>query len=136
MNVQLKPRKIKKKKYNLIFFDTESIVKQEITQDNINRVLAGDKVIKPHILYLLVAEWWGKSPLPSIYTGKDITEKFWTDVDKHTTKTKPSHVFAHNARYDVLVSKCIPELVSRGWKVTMFSEQNQFSFSLKRMNDR
>ncbi len=59
------------------------------------------------------------------YYGATLNQ-FWADVSEFVRTRKRCYVFAHNARYDVLVSGAVPLLRAEGWSIVGFSESNPF----------
>jgi hypothetical protein len=130
----------------MIFFDTESRVQIDITDEDIQKTLAGEKLEKDHELYLICAsftrrsksggyndEWKDYYPEPD--QEIDFREQFWIDVDSFVGKKKRCFMFAHNAGYDVIASGCIPALLKRGYRVQAFSDSNPFFLKLARYTD-
>lgn len=89
----------------MVFFDSESMVK-----DNI------------HYPYLICAEFHKNGKHVEKEYTKNLKE-FWFDVISFTPKKGRTFVFAHNAGYDVLVTKAIPTIVGAGFTVTKSYEQ-------------
>lgn len=127
----------------MLFFDSESWVKTEITEQMINEALA-KKVEIEHKLYLICGclvkrtkkgfkESWNDyyiSGMTEETWTKEVSENlmhnFWTDIDRLIPSKKKISVFAHNAKYDVLVTGAVPELIKLGYKVVAFSDSNPF----------
>lgn len=103
---------------SLIFFDTESTVDE----------------YGIHHPYLLCAEFWKKKEnicLKITYKNKEM-ENFWIDVNFFCEERSNVWVYAHNAGYDSLISKAIPELCKLGYKVDNYYEQGlMFILTLK-----
>lgn len=117
----------------LIYFDSESYVNTEISQEDIKNVQAGNQVTKEHSLYLICANFVSnkkkeKKDVWNDYTGdiKDIQSNFWNDVCKFTHNKQKVFVIAHNAKYDVLVTGCIPEMINNGFFIESYSDSNPF----------
>jgi uncharacterized protein YeeX (DUF496 family) len=134
-----KPHILKENRRNdipekIVFFDSESYVNTEISEEDIQKAEGGDKVVKKHRLYLIVGCFKGgrKREDWRTYTGdqEEIQWNFWKDVDSFSTKNKKTWVFAHNAKYDVLATGAISTLVDLGWTVTGFSDDNPFFIRL------
>lgn len=131
---------------DIIFFDTESRVDINITNDDIQRTMSGDKVEKDHELYLICAcyckrqksgeysEQW-RDYFPQADGDTSFMDHFWNDVDAYVKKKKRCFLIAHNASYDVIASGCIPSLVARGYTVEAFSDSNPFFLKLAKYTD-
>jgi len=117
----------------IIYYDTESYVETEISPEEIDRALNGEKVTKPHKLYLIVACFKRKREQWKVYTEENgLNHSFWGDVVNFGGKRKKTvWVIAHNARYDTIVSDGVRELVKRGYKVYAFSDDNPFFIKLE-----
>lgn len=116
----------------IIYFDSESWVNIEITPDEIKRCIT-EKVEKPHDLYLAVANFTDVSYKKKRNEWKDYTGTperiqgaLWYDVVNFIDAKQKCFVIAHNARYDVLVTACIPEMVKLGFIIQSYSESNPF----------
>lgn len=117
----------------LIYFDSESYVDTEISQEDVKNVQAGNQVTKEHSLYLLCANFVCTKKKEKKddwidYKGsvKEIQEGFWNDACKFTHNKQKVFVIAHNAKYDVLVTGCIPEMISNGFFIESYSDSNPF----------
>lgn len=125
----------------MVFFDSEAYTEIEITESEIARARAGEKVEKPHDPYLVAANFYNrrKDRRPSqSYRTYDNTEKgdflrrFWSEVDDWAIAGSRTYIFAHNAKYDVLVTAAGYWLVDMGYKVTSLSFANPFIMELER----
>lgn len=110
----------------MVFFDSESFVDTDI-----NNKVEGQEVI--HDCYLVVARFTTKRKEyitdERIYRrDKDeyFKNTFYDDLDRYSKAKCKTWVFAHNMRYDILVTGGIKYLVKLGYKVTAFSESNPF----------
>lgn len=134
----LRPNHKNEKPDRIIFFDSESRVQMKVTDDEIRRLLCGEKVEKPHDPYLVCATFVRRANNGKMkeetrdYHGKDFLRRFWRDVDAFCPWRKRLYMVAHNAKYDVLVTRCIPYLVEMGYKVLMFSDSNPFILRLQK----
>lgn len=127
-----------------VFFDAEARTNIEITPEEIDRALAGEKVWKPHFPYLVCAEYrdyergsvderdyFESSSSRAVGdsardTGVDFIEKLWRDVEAFCPMGKKLHLFAHNAKYDTQVLAGVFYLVNLGYRVVSFSDDNPF----------
>lgn len=133
----------------VIFFDSESEVPIEITDQEIQRAIrrqvhkeeTGD-VRKDHKPYLVCSTFWNindkgkpieksRDYLPARHQLEtderfSFLSSFWKQVDRFASERKTTYMFAHNGKYDVMVTRCVPELVSLGYVVTSFSDSNPF----------
>lgn len=116
-----------------VFFDAEARTEIEITPEEIDRALAGEKVWKPHVPYLVCAEFHDytrERVKESTYIGDDgddsFLEQLWTDVEAFCPMGKKLYLFAHNAKYDTQVLAGVYHLVSLGYRVVGFSDDNPF----------
>ncbi|TKI52937.1 hypothetical protein E8L90_29725 [Brevibacillus antibioticus] len=121
----------------IVFFDSESHVAIDITEEEIQKVLDGERVFKKHELYLICANFYisrnGKEKHEyHDYHGKAFVERFWQDVDDFTRWRGRTFMFAHNAKYDTLVTSCVPMLVQLGYEVLGFSDSNPFILRLRK----
>jgi hypothetical protein len=131
----------------MVFFDSESDTTVKITEDEIRRALqnqtskqAGEPVRKHHDLYLIQADFYVpakpiRNPKRDYYGSASRLTQFWTDVDEFTTWKQTTYIFAHNAKYDVLVTGCIPHLVELGYRVVGFSDANPFILTLHKLGE-
>jgi hypothetical protein len=130
---------------HLVYFDSESATETgypdaevaQFMEDIKNETPRQDrwgKVIKPthaevnhvHQHYLTVACFVDRgSESWRHYDGEQLND-FWSDVSSFVTAKRKVVVIAHNARYDVLVTGAVPQLVALGWTVTAFSEHTPF----------
>lgn len=125
----------------MVFFDSESHVHIDITDEEVSRARAGQDVSKPHKLYLIVGSFVAqggtkKKQIDEMrdYTGKNLAKRFWSDVDSFSQWKTRTYVYAHNAKYDTLVTSCIPFMVSLGYEVEGFSDSNPFILRLVKKN--
>jgi len=120
----------------VVYFDSESYVETEISDEEIQRALNGEKVTKPHQLYLIVACFKRKKEQWKVYTEVNgLQQSFWEDVANFGSKRiKTVWVIAHNAKYDVIVTDGIRELIKHGYKVYAFSDDNPFFVKLEHEN--
>ena len=127
----------------MVFFDSESWVDLALTPDTIAAAMVAP-VESEHKLYLISAcyvsrarvgysEKWvdyaDQTQTPATWTrahAEKISKDFWVDVDKFTPKKRKTVVFAHNARYDVLVTSAVPAMCALGYTVSGFSDSNPF----------
>lgn len=122
-----------------VYFDAEARTDIEITQAEIDRALAGEKVWKPHFPYLTCAEftdyargkvfereYWDRADDPARSGDDHFLAQFWTDVEAYCQMGKKLHLFAHNAKYDVQVLAGVYHLVNLGYRVVSFSDDNPF----------
>lgn len=129
----------------MIFFDSESEVSTEITQEEISRAIENKtgkgiskQVRKEHKPYYIAATYYrdrqnerGRisekdEDYYPLKDGETFLEKFWQDVDNFAQKGQKTFIFAHNAKYDVQVTGCVPFLVALGYTVKSFSDANPF----------
>lgn len=123
----------------IVFFDSESYVKHKITQEDIDKIMNGEKVTKEHTPYLICATYCRKNKKLTSYneisddfTGENTCENFWQSVDSFTKTKTRTYVIAHNAKYDVQVTGGIEHLVNRGYRVTSFSDSNPYFVTLSK----
>ncbi|CAM2915553.1 DNA polymerase [Erysipelothrix tonsillarum] len=124
----------------VIMFDTESYTKIEIDDDEVQRVVDGETIRRAHTPYLFIANYiemrssgYMRERYKEYYRADpddDFIRRFWEDVDKYALMNRKTWVFAHNAKYDVLVSECIYWLVELGYEVTGFAPDNPFILKL------
>jgi hypothetical protein len=134
----------------MVFYDSESHVSTEITDEEIHRALAyqahepgSSPVTKDHNLYLLCArfhtdrsrekvrgdrEWkrGQKSNVRDYYGEHDFARQFWLDVDTFARWNEKTYVFAHNAKYDTQVTRAVRYLIELGYRATGFCDTNPF----------
>jgi hypothetical protein len=110
----------------MVFFDSESFVDTDI-----NNKEEGQEVV--HDCYLVIARFTTKRKEyktdERIYRrDKDehFKNTFYDDLDRYTKSKNKTWCFAHNMRYDILVTGGIKYLIKLGYKVTAFSESNPF----------
>lgn len=125
----------------MVFFDSEAYTEIEITQSEIERARAGEKVGKPHEPYLVAANFYNRrkdrKPTQSYRTYDnteegDFLKRFWTEVDEWAIAGSRTYIFAHNAKYDILVTAAVYWFVEMGYIVTSFSSANPFILVLER----
>lgn len=118
-----------------IFFDSESLVNVEITKEELEIVMKGEKVEKKHDPYLICASFVRRSKDHTFsgykkdysnLSATDFKKDFWKDVDTFTKDKKKTWIFAHNAKYDTLVTGGVKNLVELGYRVEAFSDDNPF----------
>lgn len=120
----------------LVFFDTESSVDMKITDDEVRRVTQhGELVVKNHELYLICASFIERrrknTTRRRTYMNGDMSHHFWADVVSFSKTNEKTWVFAHNAKYDTLVTNCVSILSSFGFRLEMFSDTNPFIFRFR-----
>jgi hypothetical protein len=103
----------------MIFFDSESRTDIDISDEQMQKALNGEKVEKDHELYLISA-CYSRLDKTGEYKdnwkdyhenqGDNFKDAFWNDVDHFVGKRKRCFMFAHNAGYDVIATGCIPAL--------------------------
>lgn len=126
----------------IIYFDSESRVQMTVTDDDVSRLLSGDMVEKPHDPYLICATFKRRTKNGTMkkekrdYYYDNFLERFWSDVDSFCPWRKRIYVVSHNAKYDVLVTKCIPLLIEHGYKVESFSDANPFILRMRKARER
>lgn len=134
----------------VIFFDSESEVQIEITDEEVYRASEGEKVTKEHTPYLICATFHskrkGESPRETdrVYHGRTIRGvdypqgkenfllDFWMDVASFTSVTEKVYLFAHNAKYDIQVTGGISYLVKLGFTVVSFTDDNPTIINLEK----
>jgi hypothetical protein len=119
---KISPTKTQKIPDSFIYFDTESWVKTDIENIDIEKVKNGSKVFKKHKHYLTCACF---NNTFKVYMRESL-DSFWGDVNSYAKGNKETWVFAHNAGYDCLVSGLVPRLVGLGMYVETFSPKNPF----------
>ncbi len=129
----------------MIFLDSESKVNITITDEEVHRAEQGEKVSKEHKPYLICASFYhktnhgNKQERSQEYIGdvgesnEHMTFSFWSDVDRFARMNERTYLFAHNAKYDSQVTRCVPHLVKLGYKVTSFSDENPFILKLEKL---
>lgn len=135
---------------HLVYFDTESATEtgfpdaevEQFREDIRNETPRQDRwgmtlsathadVTHHHRHYLTVACFVDRGSESWRHYDGDQLSEFWPDVSQFVTSKRTVTVIAHNARYDVLVSGAVPQLVALGWKVMSFSETNPFFMTLE-----
>jgi hypothetical protein len=151
----LEPTKRHRLPKRVIYFDSESEVNITITDEEIERAenrAAGDEFVrKEHNPYLLCATFrksrGGKVKrnkrryFPRRFRGEALPlgshtflGDFWRDVDAFTHQSTQTVIYAHNAKYDVLVTGALHYLVrDHEYEVTSFSDSNPFFLDLRRV---
>jgi hypothetical protein len=138
MSYAIKPNHKTETPKNLIFFDTESEVEIEINDQERARALKGETVEKEHKLILLIASFTRANKKGEynfndvVYQDQDIAKNFWIDVDKFTKSKTKTLIFAHNMKYDSLVSNAVTNLVDLNYKVTGFSDNTPFFLNFEK----
>lgn len=128
----------------LIFFDTESYTKVEIDDDEVQKVAAGEVIGRTHTPYLFIGNFaeqrsngYKKERYKAYYAkdpNDDFIMRFWSDVDRYALMNRKTWIFAHNAKYDVLVSQCLYWLVQEfGYEVTGYAPDNPFILKLVKL---
>lgn len=123
-----------------IFFDSEAETEIDITEADVWRASQGEDVYKEHVPYLVCATYYQRKTNRGItsleqsrdYYGEDFLERFWTDVDKFARASEKLYMYAHNAKYDVLVLGCVHYMVKLGYQVEGFSDSNPFILRLRK----
>ena len=105
----------------VIYFDSESHV--PVHDDNYKELALLSPVANFHDAYLICADFDGDM---RDYHGQGFCLRFWFHVHKYTPKKKTTYVIAHNAKYDVLNTGAIPNLLSLGYTIDTFSDDNPF----------
>lgn len=110
-----------------IYFDSEARVKEGISEQEIERLLAGYEVVQEHTTFLVCADFVKKKSSQTVdFFGDNFLDDFWSAVDSFTLDGRIVYMFAHNAKYDVLACRGIPALIGLGYVVTSFSDDNPF----------
>jgi hypothetical protein len=129
----------------MIFFDSESKVNITITDEEVYRAEQGETVWKEHNPYLICATFYNKTnhgkaaQRQAEYIGEvgepneHTTFTFWQDVDRFARLNERTYIFAHNAKYDIQVTRGVPQLVKLGYLVTSFSDENPFILKLEKL---
>jgi len=118
----------------VIYYDSESQVNTEISDDEIRKSLERkeghpeiEEPRKEHSLYLICATFRDeKRREKRRYIGEDAGASFWTDVHMFTLTTNELLLIAHNAKYDVQVTGGVYYLVKLGYQCTHVSDNNPF----------
>lgn len=145
---RLEPTKNRAAPRRLVFFDSESLVDIDITQEEIERAKRYQEgkektpARKEHNIYLIQASFyrWRKDrgkieEREEDYYGNNIAMRFWSDVDRFCAWSETVYGFAHNARYDFQVTAAIPCMVSLGYRVESFSER-PFMMRFEKKNEK
>ncbi len=110
-----------------IFFDTESHVKTKLDEEEIKLIEADPKtrIAHKHEFYLNCAIYCkdGEEIWRKVYKGNTLNN-FWYDVDK--INEKEIYVFAHNAKYDTLITNTVKYMMELKYKLMKFSDDNPF----------
>lgn len=132
----------------MVFFDSEAYTEIEITPEEIQRKIDNpqDRVDKAHEPYLLIANFYNRpkdaDPKQSYRTyyneqpGDDFLKRFWDDLDAYCRTNGRTYLFAHNAKYDILVCGGVHYLVKLGYTVTGFSDSNPLILKLEKLIER
>jgi hypothetical protein len=121
---------------DIIFFDSEAYVDIDITDSEIERMNLDEKVTKEHDTYLICGVFCRRniheeySETWRDYTGDNLKENFWNDVDRFAQVKRKTLIVAHNAKYDTLATGTVPHLVNKGYRVEGFSDDNPFFLNL------
>lgn len=141
----------------VIYFDSESQVQVEITDEEIHRAIQShesreghEEVRKEHDPYLICATFRHKTNAghvkrikrhytPRSFRGevlkdgfKDFLSQFWSDVYAYARMNEKLYIFAHNAKYDVQVTAGVHYLIEQGYKVEGFSDSNPFILEMSK----
>jgi hypothetical protein len=142
----------------MVFFDSEAETEIEITDADVDRARKNqankkscDPVRKYHKPYLICATFYrdrrkfSKEPIRTkaqyyptaaeINSGQQykFIRNFWNTVDSFATARETTYIFAHNAKYDTMVTQAIPILVGLGYRVKSYSDSNPFFVDLEKV---
>ena len=87
-----------------IFFDSESHV-------------SPDGLHTPYLIWACFWDNWKQNWLPYKSNSPDVGRKFWNHVSDTASSAFTLYVYAHNAEYDLLVTRGISHLANNGFRV-------------------
>lgn len=126
----------------IVYFDSEARVPMNVTEMDLTDLMLGQKVEKKHTPYLVCATFsWrtnhGKRRERQVdYYGDDFLYRFWHDVDEFAKWKERTYVVAHNAKYDALVTQCIPRMTELGYTLVQFSDDNPMFMVFRKSRER